>query len=246
MHGADQEQDVAAIVLAGGAARRLGGRSKPDLEIGGRRLLDIVLDATSGATPRVVVAGPEVAVPAGVLRVQEDPPRSGPAAGILAGLAAIAPGPIRPEETGSPGPPEPAGLTLVLACDLPGADGLVDRLLGAVATLPASGDGADGAILVHPDGTREWLAALVRTDALAGAGEQLGDPANRSVRSLLGRLSLTELPGDGLETRDVDTPADHRRAEQVRAGGLVPGKPPLTGAPVEQGPYADRVEHGHR
>ncbi|WP_217995881.1 NTP transferase domain-containing protein, partial [Kribbia dieselivorans] len=38
---------LGAIVLAGGEARRLGGRSKPDLLVDGRRLLDIVLDATA-------------------------------------------------------------------------------------------------------------------------------------------------------------------------------------------------------
>ncbi|MEU9382801.1 NTP transferase domain-containing protein, partial [Streptomyces sp. NPDC048279] len=38
-----------AIVLAGGAARRLGGADKPSVRVGGRPLLDRVLTACAGA-----------------------------------------------------------------------------------------------------------------------------------------------------------------------------------------------------
>ncbi|MGW7786766.1 NTP transferase domain-containing protein, partial [Streptomyces tricolor] len=37
-----------AVVLAGGAARRLGGADKPGLRVGGRALLDRVLAACAG------------------------------------------------------------------------------------------------------------------------------------------------------------------------------------------------------
>lgn len=201
---------LGAIVLAGGEARRLGGRSKPDLRVDGRRLLDIVLDATASAAPRVVVAGPEVVVPAGVVRVQEQPPRSGPAAGIVAGLEVLGVG------SDSSDAPE---WTLVLACDLPGAAGLVAALSAAVASVPDVGDGRDGAVLTHPDGTREWLTVVVRTASLAAAAQALGSPVDRSVRSLLAPLSLTEVPTAGLETEDIDTPADHAREQERRVGG---------------------------
>ncbi|MBT2472738.1 NTP transferase domain-containing protein, partial [Streptomyces sp. ISL-66] len=46
-----------AIVLAGGAARRLGGADKPGLLVGGRPLLDRVLDACADARTTVVVGG---------------------------------------------------------------------------------------------------------------------------------------------------------------------------------------------
>ncbi|MYU19520.1 NTP transferase domain-containing protein, partial [Streptomyces sp. SID8361] len=46
-----------AVILAGGAARRLGGVDKPALRVGGRALLDRVLDACRGAG-RTVVVGP--------------------------------------------------------------------------------------------------------------------------------------------------------------------------------------------
>ncbi|NEC24973.1 NTP transferase domain-containing protein, partial [Streptomyces parvus] len=43
------------IVLAGGAAKRLGGADKPGVRVGGRALLDRVLAACDGATRTVVV-----------------------------------------------------------------------------------------------------------------------------------------------------------------------------------------------
>ena len=80
-----------AIVLAGGGGRRLGGASKADLDIAGRRLLERVLTGLDGVVDglRVVVAPPSVRVPRGVLRTLEDPPHGGPLAGIGAGMDAL-------------------------------------------------------------------------------------------------------------------------------------------------------------
>jgi len=46
-----------AVVLAGGSARRLGGRDKPALDVGGRSMLDAVVTACAAAD-RTVVVGP--------------------------------------------------------------------------------------------------------------------------------------------------------------------------------------------
>ena len=43
------------MVLAGGAARRMGGVDKTALQIGGRTLLDRTLSAVATADPLVVV-----------------------------------------------------------------------------------------------------------------------------------------------------------------------------------------------
>ncbi|MGC4850731.1 molybdenum cofactor guanylyltransferase [Micromonospora sp. DT15] len=78
----------AAVVLAGGAARRMGGLDKPALPIGGRPMRDRVLAAVADATPRVLVGAAD-AVPAGVRVVREDPPGGGPVAAAAAGLALL-------------------------------------------------------------------------------------------------------------------------------------------------------------
>jgi hypothetical protein len=75
-----------AVVLAGGRAARLGGRAKPQLEVGGRTMLAAVLAAVGDAAERIVV-GPPQPVPAGVLIVREEPPGGGPVAALRAGLA---------------------------------------------------------------------------------------------------------------------------------------------------------------
>ncbi|MFE4697878.1 NTP transferase domain-containing protein [Streptomyces sp. NPDC056738] len=81
--GADAGYD--AVVLAGGAARRLGGEDKPGVRVGGRTLLDRVLAACADAARTVVVAGPRpTARP--VEWAREDPPGGGPLAALDAGL----------------------------------------------------------------------------------------------------------------------------------------------------------------
>ncbi|MDG4761229.1 NTP transferase domain-containing protein [Micromonospora sp. WMMD710] len=93
----------AAVVLAGGAARRMGGVDKPALPVGGRSMRDRVLAAVADAAPRVLV-GPAEAVPPGVRVTREDPPGGGPVAAMAAGLARL-----DPDTT----------LVAVLAADLP-------------------------------------------------------------------------------------------------------------------------------
>ena len=180
-----------AVVLAGGRGSRLGGVSKADLVVGGVRLLDRVLDAAHDARTRVVVG--DVEVPDGILVTREDPPGTGPAAGLAAGLAAIA---------------SPAPWTLVLACDLPDATGVVPALLDAASAADA---GTDGCCALGRDGSTQWLLALYRTEALRRAVAAYGDPRNRSVRGLLAPLTLTRVEAAGGVPDDLDTWADHAR-----------------------------------
>jgi molybdopterin-guanine dinucleotide biosynthesis protein A len=78
----------AAVILAGGAGRRLGGATKPLIPVGGRTMLDRVLAAVADATPRIVVGPAELAVPPGVIRISEHPPGGGPVAALAAALGA--------------------------------------------------------------------------------------------------------------------------------------------------------------
>lgn len=180
---------AAAIVLAGGRGRRLGGVDKPALRIGNRTLLDVALAAVAGA-PAVVV-GPDRDVPPGVTVVREDPPGGGPAAAIAAGVAAL---PELPDD----------GLVVVLAADLPAIDpATVDGLCGRVTTT--------GAVLLDDRGRRQWLAGAWRHRALAGAVRRRTDWQGCSVRELLGPLDPVGVTGHERATADVDTPDDWHR-----------------------------------
>lgn len=129
--GADGGYD--AVVLAGGAARRLGGQDKPGVRVGGRTLLDRVLAACADATRTVVVAGPRpTARP--VEWAREDPPGGGPLAALDAGLRHTA-----------------APYVLVLSADLPFLEEKTVRRL--LDTLRAAGPPEPSSLPEAPDPT---------------------------------------------------------------------------------------------
>lgn len=188
-----------AILLAGGRASRLGGVTKPLLDVGGRSLLARAVDAVHGCTPITVVA-PVLDVPgAGALSwVREDPPFGGPAAAIVAALASW-------REV------EPAW-TYVLACDLPGVAGAVARLTDAFPLLP---QGGDGVCLADAASRPQWLTGLYRTAALREGAAALPDGgADAPVRALMDGLTLAVIAAPADETDDVDTWEDLKRARE--------------------------------
>ncbi|SDK53629.1 DUF6457 domain-containing protein [Streptomyces indicus] len=77
-----------AVVLAGGAAKRLGGVDKPAVQVGGRALLDRVLGACAAAGTTVVVAPPRPTVRP-VVWAREEPAGGGPLAALAAGVDAL-------------------------------------------------------------------------------------------------------------------------------------------------------------
>ena len=182
-----------AIVLAGGAARRLDGAPKPQLEVAGVRLLDRVVAAVPGAA-RVVVVGPRQPVAREVTWTRETPAGSGPVAALAAGLALV------------DAPVVEAPAVLVLAADLPWIAGAVAPLLAA---LPADG----AAVLVDADGRRNHLAAAWRTASLRAALAALGDPVGAAVRAVFAAAAeVVEVPDPGGWGRDCDTWDDLARA----------------------------------
>jgi len=172
-----------AIVLAGGAARRLGGADKPGLLVGGSTLLDRVLDAVAGAAT-TVVAGPRRATGRPVTWVREDPPGAGPVAGIAAAIGLVR-----------------ADATLVLATDLPGIGPAVPVLLSALRDSPTAGV----ACLVEPSGRVNYLAAAWRTTALRAALEATAVPDGAPVRALVAASEMIEVPDPQGWGYDCDT-----------------------------------------
>ncbi len=196
-----QAPDFDAVVLAGGGAVRLGGASKPDVELGGRRLLDGALVAVSDARELVVVG--DVDVPEGVHRTVEDPPRGGPVAGAAAGLDALA-------ATGALAP-----WTLLLACDLADPLRALGRLLAAwsyaqrAEEVPT--DEHDGWCLIDSTGEPQWLVGIHRTDALRRALERLDSPRDQSMRALFAESTLVTVEATADDLADIDTWTDHAR-----------------------------------
>lgn len=175
-----------AIVPAGGAATRLGGIDKPGVEIGGRRIIDRVLDALASAA-RIVVVGDTVQLPDGVVTAHDPEPECGPAGAVAAGLAHIT-----------------AVVVVLVAADMPFVTRpLVERLVTDVRD--------DGAIAVGHDGQPQWLLSAWRTDALRAAGLT----PSSSLRAALQPLAWQSTPVDATELLDCDTPDDVLRAREL-------------------------------
>src|SRR4051794_1865790 len=183
----------AAVVLAGGRAARLGGRAKPQLEIGGRTMLAAVLSAVADAAPRVVV-GPPQPVPPGVVVIREDPPGGGPVAALRAGLAGV-----------------PTDVVAVLAGDLPFLTAGLIRSLRERLT-------GDGVLVVDDTGQDQLLLGMWRTAVLRAAVADVTGPT--SMRKVLSPLAVRRYrplvePGMPPPWTDCDTPADLARARQA-------------------------------
>lgn len=187
-----------AVVLAGGTAERLGGASKADLCVGGRRLLDLVLAVVDrlragGPGCDVVVAPASVSVPAGALRTMEEPPGSGPSAGIDAGLAVLPPA-------------GPRDVVVVCAVDSPGIGQWAPALLRAlVRSRDAMGAVALGGA---PEPQRQYLQAIYRRGALEAVLRATGVLRDRPVRGVLAPLRPIDVPVDAQACRDLDTCED--------------------------------------
>ncbi|WP_026252745.1 NTP transferase domain-containing protein [Streptomyces sp. PsTaAH-124] len=189
--------------MAGGAARRLGGVDKPGVRVGGRALLDRVLDACADATVTVVVADPRpTARP--VRWAREEPPGGGPLAALAAGLSRTT-----------------ADLVVVLSADLPFLrPDTVRRLLAALRA-----GRADGALLTDADGRDQPLVAAYRASALrrglAGLTREHGALDGLPLRRLTAVLDLTRVPDD-VASFDCDTWDDIATARaRIREHGHV-------------------------
>ena len=215
-----------AVVLAGGAARRLGGVDKPMLDVAGASLLDRVLEACSGAAATVVV-GPERRVARPVLWTVERPAGGGPAAALAAGLAALdeasqgsSSAAQRAGRAPGPGPGRAASVPWVgvFAADLPF---LVHDSVHRLWKTAVESVDSDGAVLTDDTGREQWLAAVYRRTALDQALDDLGRSggvAGASVRRLLRGLRLERVPaGPAGESMDCDTWDDLAAARRLAA-----------------------------
>lgn len=202
--------DLATILLCGGQSRRFGAEDKALAVLGGRTLLDRVLDAAGARSDEIVLAvGPAPRyAELSIATALDAAPDLGPLGGISAGLAMVR----------SP-------WVLLAAVDLPLiTPPAIDRLIAAIG----------GAEYVIPKTTAglEPLFSLGRRDRLRSAVGALLAEGHRAPRLLAGRLVTVELPTPVLATApgdplaravfNVNDPADFERA--ARLTGAAPGR----------------------
>lgn len=165
------------VVLAGGGGVRFG-RPKATVLLDGRTLVERAVAALAPRCGRVVVVGrPEVPLP--VASVDDRPGPACPLNALATGLAAV-----------------DADEVLVLACDLPGAAPVLDRLVLAPS------------VAVDPEGRSQPLCARYpRLDALAAADALLAVGQLRLL-ALLDELAPRAVPATAAELHNVTLPAD--------------------------------------
>ncbi len=184
-----------AVVLAGGAGRRMDGADKAALELDGATFLDRVLRAAAGVAGRLVVVGPPrpVALERAVIFIHEAEPGGGPVPAVAAAL----------EATGG------AGVVLVLAVDLPlVASTHLDRLLSALLADPR----VEAAAAADHRGRPNPLLAAYRVDALRNAVARLPRSGRGEAAARLLPEGVTTLELGPAATLNVNTPDDLERA----------------------------------
>jgi molybdopterin-guanine dinucleotide biosynthesis protein A len=200
MRAAVRRSPLVGAILAGGAARRLGGVAKGLIEIDGVRMIERVARALRPVTERIVVVssieGAEDWL-AGAEVVTDEQPGIGPMGGIASALRAT------------------GGDVLVVAWD---SNFVRTALLVPLLTAEI---GNDAVVWRLPSGI-EPLIALYRQSALPTIDAALarGERRARDIVSLLRVRTLTELPvGCSVESFfSVNTPDDLARAQLLAVG----------------------------
>ncbi len=178
---------VTAAILAGGRARRFGGRDKSALVVDGRRVLDRQLEVLAEVAGEILLVGQvgrmgqigrvsQVGQVGLVGRVREVPdrlPDRGPLGGLDAALAAAAGDPV-----------------LVVACDMPFLSAPLLRRLVALA------EGVDGAVPRTDRGYHPLCAAYARA-CLAVVARHLAEDRLK-LTGLVDDLNVRTLDGDAL------------------------------------------------
>lgn len=208
---AEGDFSCAAVVVAGGASRRLNHVPKASLSDGTSTLLDCALEAVAAASPRVVVGPESLPLPTGVLRTREDPPFSGPAAAIHAGLECIA---ADCERSQTPLP----GWCLILGVDTPRIAPAVQQLIAAARSAeqaataspsttgseaPSDSEEASEGFWGVSDGIYQPLVGIYRFEAIRSVFST--GTTDASVRSFLRRLNPAAVEMSAADTADVDT-----------------------------------------
>lgn len=191
-----------AILLAGGAARRLGGADKAQLKRRGRPLIQHWSTAFAQYGISGVVVGPgnlHPDLPEGFMLTREDPPLAGPAAAVCAGAEALS----LPSRTQTDWQH-----VFLLAVDIAEPAALLDWLIPHTEAIYLGK--VEAVIPQDATGRAQYLAAIVDAEWLSRRINQLAVEERRGlpIRQLLsGAEALApQMPAE--LGRDVDTADD--------------------------------------
>lgn len=190
--------DVAAAILAGGTARRFGGRDKSRLIVRGRSIIVRQMEVLQRVAARIFIVTND-ADRFGDLGVDVHPdivPGAGALGGVYTALVV-----------------SPADRVIVVACDMPFLDTAVLTRLVDLA------DGADAAWVRSAAGP-EPLLACYRRDARFAMRSAI-DSGRLKLADLGGILNVRELPASDLESfgrvdellANLNSPADLDKVE---------------------------------
>jgi molybdopterin-guanine dinucleotide biosynthesis protein A len=198
------ERGLAAAILAGGQATRLGGLNKGTLVVGDTPIVDRQLHALREIASPVFVVGPDSTVwsARGLRAIPDDMPGRGALGGIYTAIMR-----------------SPCPRTLIVACDMPFLSIEFLRRLAAV-------ENADVVIPRSPRGYEPLCAIYSRACAAdirerLQRGELHAATMPRGVRVV--ELGPDVLPLDDLLFVNINTPHDYERAK-----GLLAVKPKPT------------------
>lgn len=203
---------LAAIVIAGGEARRFGSDKLELRDVQGRSLLQVTVTGVAEVADPVIVVGPErpgfrqldevvtpqnvvqlaETVPASVIWAREDPPGGGPCAALIAGLARV---------------PEEATHVAVLAGDAPAGGQAVVALRQVI-------DDAAVAVVTDASGREQPMTAVYAVPALRAAVAAYGDGKDMSIRQVLDDLrpqTVVAIIDQWSAAADIDLPEDAGR-----------------------------------
>ena len=209
---APSDTHIAAAILAGGRARRLGGANKAALDVGGARIIDHQLAAIRELTGTVFMVAPDAERYAGLhLPVVAD---------LVAGAGAL--GGIYTAIVASP-----CERTLVLACDMPFVSSVLLRRLASARdadlVIPRTARGYEPLCAVYA----KSCAAPIRARIDRGELEARVVPPGIGVEEI-GPEDLATYDPDGLLFVNVNTPHDYARARDLVELGLKPRKDRIT------------------
>ena len=195
MHNQKCDNEICAVILAGGKSRRMG-QNKALINLGGRPLAEIMAERALQLTNNVFISAnaPEIFNFLPFLVVPDLLPEQGP----LSGLHAVMSGHVYT-------------LYITLACDLPGLPvSLVSSMLGV-------SEGFDAVIPRTSDGMAHPLAAVYRRTCLPVIEDALRKKANKVIDILpCAGLRIRWMdPGEGdfadEDLANINTPEDLRR-----------------------------------